>query len=227
MRVFVFLLVLANLVFLAWTQGYLGGDDNPDAARLGQQVAADKLTVLSRDEPPGSRNEASPVKAPPPATMPDPEKCLAWSGLSAADAETVDGALAGERFAGVRRVRHTLAEPSSWWVFIPPLANKAEADRKAGELKKLGVPEYFVIQDAGPNRFAISLGIFSSEQAAEDRLAALRAKGVRSAKAGPRGSARSELQTVEASGPETLLDAAREAVAAALPAVKTAACGKE
>lgn len=220
MRVFVFLLVLANLVFLAWSQGYLGGDDNPDAVRLGQQLAADRLRVVSRDRPP----------APAPASVATPEPvkegCLAWTALSAADADAVDGALAGERFTALRRVRHAVPDGHSWWVFIPPLANKAEADRKAGELKRLGVPEYFVIQDAGPNRFAISLGIFSSEQAAEDRLAALRAKGVRSAKTGPRGSARGELLAVEASGPEALVEAAREAVAAALPAAKTGACGK-
>lgn len=257
MRVFVFLLVLANLVFLAWTRGYLGGSDNPDAARLNQQLAADQLTVVSRDEPPGSRHEppaarneppgprnealgprseapaatatSTPVAAPEaanPAKKPEAEKCQAWTGLSLADADTLDGALAGERFATLRRVRHTIAETTSWWVFIPPLANKVEAEKKTGELKRFGVPEYFIIQDAGPNRFAISLGIFSSEQAAEDRLAALRSKGVRSAKAGPRSSARAESLTVDVSGPESQLGAAREAVTAVLPAAKAAACGK-
>jgi hypothetical protein len=222
MRIFVFLLVLANLIFFAWTQGYIGQAESPDAARLSQQFAGDRLRIVSRDQPP-------PVTMPPPPAKkaePEPEKCLAWSGLSAADADAAEAALAGERFATLRRVRHSEPEPAGWWVFMPPQASKAEADKKASELKKLGVTDFFIIQEAGPNRFAISLGIFSSEQAAEDQLKALRAKGVRSARTGQRTVVRSEHVSVEASGPESLLEPAREAVFAALPAVKSAACGK-
>ena len=83
MRIFVFLLVLANLIFFAWTQGYIGQAESPDAARLSQQFAGDRLRIVSRDQPP-------PVTTPPPPAKkaePEPEKCLAWSGLSAADAD--------------------------------------------------------------------------------------------------------------------------------------------
>jgi len=38
-----------------------------------------------------------------------------------------------------------------------------------------------VLQDAGPLRWALSLGVFSTEDAAKAHLEALRAKGVRSA----------------------------------------------
>jgi hypothetical protein len=63
MRALVFLLVVANLAFFAWAQGYLGERENPDAIRLSQQVAAEKLTVLSRDEPPAPRAEVPKPKA--------------------------------------------------------------------------------------------------------------------------------------------------------------------
>ena len=58
--------------------------------------------------------------------------------------------------------------------------------RKAAELKTLAVNEYFVMQDEGPNRWAISLGVFRTEDGARARLAALRAQGVRTAQIGER-----------------------------------------
>lgn len=220
MRALVFLLVVANLAFFAWTQGYLGTRDNPDAARLTQQLAAEKMIVLSRDEPPKSK-AAAPVEQ-----KPVPEKCLAWANLNASLADRLEEVLT-QKFAGLRRARHVIPEASSWWVFIPPLANKADADKKAQELKRLGAPEFFVIQEPGANRFAISLGIFSSESAAEERLEALRTKGVKSAKSARRTVLRPEQITLEVTGPEPMIDAARDAVQSQFADQKTAACGKE
>jgi hypothetical protein len=75
-------------------------------------------------------------------------------------------------------------------VFIPPQTRtddlRQAALRKAGELKKLGVQDYFIVQEEGPYRWAVSLGVFRSEEAAQARLAALRVQGVRSARVGPR-----------------------------------------
>jgi hypothetical protein len=73
-------------------------------------------------------------------------------------------------------------------VFIPPLKTKAEADKKAGEARALGVEDLYVVQDSSAQRFAISLGAFKTEEAANNYLAQLRQKGVRSAAAAPRGA---------------------------------------
>lgn len=224
MRALVFLLVVANLAFFAWAQGYLGQRESPDAIRLSQQVAAEKLSVLSRDEPPAPRAEASKPKAPAVEKKPMVEKCLAWVGLTIAEADRMDAAL-GEKFADLRRTRHVIPESASWWVFIPPLATKADAEKKAAELKKMGAPEFFIIQEPGPNRFAISLGIFSSEQAAEERRESLRTKGVKSARTARRTVTRAEQLSLEATGQEAMVDAAREALQQQLPDIKTAACG--
>jgi hypothetical protein len=251
MRLVVFLLVVANLVFFAWTQGYLGGRDNPDAARLTQQLAADQLIVLSRDQPPGARPEPPAARPEPPAAEAPPPandaadeatkkpiaekisvekisaegKCLAWTALPAADADKLEAIVAGG-YAGLQRTRHVTPETGSWWVFIPPLPSKADADRKASELKRFGAPEFYIVQDAGPNRYAISLGIFSSEQAANERLAALREKGVRSAKVGPR-TGRNEQVAIEVNGPEAMVDAARQAVLKQFPDANPGACGRK
>src|SRR5574343_1537709 len=93
MRILVFLLVGANLVFFAWTQGYLGSRDSPDAVRLTQQLEADKLLVLSRDEPPVPAKPEKVAATEKAADRKIVEKCLAWS-LPQADAERVDACLA-------------------------------------------------------------------------------------------------------------------------------------
>ena len=62
MRVFVFLLVLANLLFFAWARGYLGGVE-PDAMvmRAGSQLRPNQIRIVSNDQPPDEKNRASGV----------------------------------------------------------------------------------------------------------------------------------------------------------------------
>jgi SPOR domain len=71
-------------------------------------------------------------------------------------------------------------------VFIAPQGSRPAAQKKAAELKALAVDDYFVVQEEGPYRWALSLGVFRSEEAAQARLTALRAQGVRSAQVGAR-----------------------------------------
>ena len=66
MKLLVFLLVLGNLLFYAFTAGYFGRPDNPDAGRIEQQVAPDRLRIVSRGEAP-----AVPAKAGAPTPLPD------------------------------------------------------------------------------------------------------------------------------------------------------------
>ena len=146
MRLLVFLLVAANLAFFAWTQGYLGEPENPDALRLAQQLKADQLRVLSRDEAPKS--------APPPAAAaakPAPDKCLVWGGLTAATAEQVESMLV-ERFAGLRRTRHVVPEASSWWIFIPPLTSKTVPAEK-DQSPRASEATAFATSSGVPHRF--------------------------------------------------------------------------
>jgi hypothetical protein len=70
-------------------------------------------------------------------------------------------------------------------VFIPPQGSRQAALKKAAELKSLAV-DYFIVQEEGESRWALSLGVFRSEEAAQARLDMLRDRGVRSAQVGPR-----------------------------------------
>jgi hypothetical protein len=86
------------------------------------------------------------------------------------------------------QVERTVTDAGGYWVYMSPLKNKAEVDRKVRELRDLGVTEFFVVQDTGQWRNAISLGIFRTDEAAQAFRAGLRQRGVRSASVTRRGN---------------------------------------
>ena len=57
------------------------------------------------------------------------------------------------------------------------------------DIKELGVRDYFVVQEEGEHRWAVSLGIYRSEDTAQARLSALRNRGVSDARVGARDNA--------------------------------------
>lgn len=218
MRLLVFILILVNLMFFAWTQGLLGSAADPDALRMSQQLQADRVSVVGRDDPPGEPAAAKAVKT----EKRDTDACVQLSELPLADLGRVEN-LVKEKGAGFRVERGETAAAGSYWVFIPPLPSKAEAERKAGELKRLKVPEFFVIQEPVAYRFAISLGLFSSREAAEARLEELRGKGVRSAKVGER-EGKPTLGWLEISGVEASVDSVRQSATAWAPNARVGTC---
>ncbi|WP_313951163.1 SPOR domain-containing protein [Accumulibacter sp.] len=220
MRIAVFLLLLANLFLFVWTQGYLGAPANPDARRVAQQLLPEKVKIVSRGEE--SRPASKKVEAENVVEKTAAESCQLWSDLTSADAEQIERLLA-DRFAAFKALRHAAGEVSAFWVFIPPLASKEEATRKTTELQQLGVQEFFIVPNGGVSPLAISLGSYRSEEAANARLEALRAKGVKSAKVGER-KGKSSLNALEIRGPEAQAETLREAIAALLPKASPAAC---
>lgn len=220
MRAFVFLLILSNLLFLAWTHGYLGSSSDADALRVQQQLLADRVKIVARDEFPAELVKSDKVAKP--EEKKDAEICFSMSELPEADGLRVEELLAGKW--GTFKAARTVVEASpSYWVFIPPAESKADVDKKVAELKKLNVPEFFVIQEGGPNNRAISLGLFSSKEAASARLEVLRGKGVRTAKVLERNG-KPIAVSLDIVGPEGQADALRQALAELLPESKPTPC---
>lgn len=230
MKTLVFILVLANALFYAYSAGYFGRPDNPDAVRLEQQVAPEHIRIVSRDEAPALKTGDKPsVPAPDPSANATPpaapvaETCLRWPQLGSEGSQMLTSRL-GEKFPAFRISRHTTpGESNGWWVFIPSQGDKAGAERKTAELKQLGINDYFVVSEDGPNHFAISLGVFSSEKGGQDRLNELKNKGVKSAKLSPRPG-KDSLTTVEARGPQTDRAAVIKLAAAAVPKTMALDC---
>ena len=89
---------------------------------------------------------------------------------------------------GAKLAQRRVDENSTWWVYMPPQGSRQAATVKTNELKRLGVEDYFIVQEDPKFRFAVSLGIFRTQDAANGRLEQLRAKGVRTAQVGVRDS---------------------------------------
>lgn len=176
MRTLFLLLLFANAAFFAWSRYVAPPESAADPAPLGRQVEPEKLRIIAaRDLPP----------PPPPKPAAVATQCLEWGSFTLADAPRAEKTL--EPLAlGPRLAQRQTEETAGWWVFIAPQANRPAALKKAAELKGLGIEDYFVVQEEGANRWALSLGVFRTEESAQARLAALRRQGVRSAQAAPR-----------------------------------------
>jgi hypothetical protein len=72
-------------------------------------------------------------------------------------------------------------------VLIGPYVERPEAERKAAEVRRLGVADVAVIENV-QGRF-VSLGVFSNAQGAQARLNEVRGKGVTSARVSERNTA--------------------------------------
>lgn len=191
MRTAFLILVLANLGFFAWWRYGTPPDAAADPAPLARQIDPEKLKIIApKDLPPPAAAKPVAVAPPqPPAPPPEALKCMEWGSFTLADAPRAEKAL--EPLAlGARLAQRRTEETAGWWVFIPPQTRTANARqaalRKAAELRALGVEDYFIVQEEGQHRWALSLGVFRTEDAARARLAALRTQGVRSAQVGAR-----------------------------------------
>lgn len=201
---FVFwLLAGVNLLVLAIGQGYLGSfrSETREPARLKNQLQAGKLTLLTQEQamapaaPPAADDAATPATAAPAAPAPPPSyACTEVGNFLLADGRRFEAQVAALDL-GDRQSRRNVAgqEISSYMVYIPPQGSKEGADRKAGELKQLGVTNYFIMNEGSPQRWGISLGVFKSENSAQSQLAALNKQGVHSARIAPRYSASKQM----------------------------------
>ena len=176
MRTFVALLLLANLALFAYSRLEHMNEGEPD--RLANQLAPEKLKLLS----PSQVANLGPGKIAQLANV-----CLEWGAFTDAERAAALSALEPLQL-GKQMSQRRLESAPSFWVFIAPLSTKQLAERKVGELKALGLTDYYILND-GPQRNAISLGIFKTEDAATKYHESIRARGVNSARVGPRNQA--------------------------------------
>jgi len=195
MRALFLLLVAINLALYVWPRYYATPDSAADPEPQRREINPASIRLLTGPElaglpvpkpkPVTESARSAAAEAPPPAAAAG--SCLEWGGFAVAEAPRAEKTL--EPLAlGARLSQRRSEETAGWWVFIPPQGNRAGALKKTAELKSLGIEDYFILQDEGKLRWAVSLGVFSSEDAARSRLDALRAKGVRSAQTGERES---------------------------------------
>ncbi len=175
-------LVAANAGLYAYQQGYLETllPEGREPGRAASQLYADKIKLLP----------AAPVAAEEPvvlepaaAKVNDILACTEIGNFDTADAKRFETRLA-DWSLGDRLSRRNVREVARHMVYIPSQGDKDGAEKKSSELRRLGIKDFYVIQDNTELQWGISLGIFKSEEAARTHLATLSQKGVRTARLG-------------------------------------------
>ncbi|OVZ59290.1 hypothetical protein CDO44_11785 [Pigmentiphaga sp. NML080357] len=161
--------------------------DNPVAlASAGpeQAAAAAPASPAAPDSPaPSPPAAAAPTAATRAAGSgsPAPLACVEWGAFSDADL-AIAKKWSTEHLPAARQGTRREPGKQGWMVIVPPLGSAAAAHAAAAQLGRDGIKDFFVIQDGGPFQHAISLGVFSTENAARKQATALQAQGVRNAK---------------------------------------------
>ncbi|AMP07529.1 SPOR domain-containing protein [Collimonas pratensis] len=200
LKLIFWLLLLANAALFAMQKGYLGAlySDGREPARIGKQLQADKIKLVASDAAPAATAAAS-ASAPAPAAAGAPAAadlasvaCTEIGNFSASEARRFSSQLA-ERTPNLKFVRREIQEVASHMVYLPSLGSKEAADKKSDEVRRLGINDFFVIQDSSALRYGISLGIFKTDEAAQKQVASLAKRGLSGAKVGTRSVSSSKV----------------------------------
>jgi hypothetical protein len=105
--------------------------------------------------------------------------CVEFSGVAPADLAQAREAFAAMQL-GDRLMERKVEEITRHWVFIPPAKDRRSAEQAASILRKQGMSDLSIRPDN-----AISLGVFSTEEAARRFLVLVEAKGAKGAQVGP------------------------------------------
>jgi hypothetical protein len=191
-------LLCANALLFAYGRGFLGSFELEarEPARLRNQLAANKLVLLSGAQAQAIAQAATPAETAPDSTagsaaaevavapLPTaaaapPVACVETDAFAAFDARRFETRLARLEL-GTRQTRLTVPyqEVTRHLVYLAPQGGKEGADRRTAELRERGVTNSFVMQDDSPLKWAISLGVFKTEAAARTEQARLTKQGV-------------------------------------------------
>ena len=105
--------------------------------------------------------------------------CVEFAGFTAADLPRARDAFAAFKL-GDRLVERRVEEITRHWVYMPPARERRAAETTMAQLRRQGLTEMSIRPDN-----AVSLGVFSTEDAARRFLVSVEAKGVRGAEMGP------------------------------------------
>jgi hypothetical protein len=217
LRLAVLVLLLANAGYYAWSHGLLRGlglapavESEPE--RMREQIEPQNLRVL----PPAS-GASMPAPPPAPASAPaqaaGPAACLQAGLFDARQAEALRAALA------VLPEESWTLEPVSvtgrWMVYMGRFPDEETAAKKRAELRAINIP---YDRPGAALEPGLSLGRFSTEEAAQRGLSQLTNQGVR--------TARVVVERSEAQGFMLRLPAADAALRARLDGLQPALAGK-
>lgn len=177
LRWMVGVLLLANGLFFAWSQGYLRAYGfaptvQSEPQRVQQQIQPQALVLLNTQDLKKAEAQA--------LDDAKPKECLQWGPLDDAQAAHLRASLQASTLAADAWQLNTVAVPERWAVYIGKFANPQALDKKRAELLAMAIK-------SDPTSAAhlapgLSLGRFDSEASATEDLNRLRKLGVRTAR---------------------------------------------
>jgi len=105
--------------------------------------------------------------------------CVEFAGVAPAELAQARQSFAAMQL-GDRLVERRVEEITRYWVFVPPARDRRTADQTAANLRGRGISDISIRPD-----LAISLGVFSTEDAARRFLSLVEAKGAKGVQMGP------------------------------------------
>lgn len=176
LRFFVLLLLLANGAYFAWSQGHLASLGwmpavQSEPQRLQAQIKPEAIRLLSPAE-------IKRVEALAAAPAPKAAECLQSALLDTNQANAVKAAMAKLPTSAFSLQEAT--EPARWIIYMGKYANADALAKKKAELRDLGI-SYETLKNPSLEP-GLSIGVFASQTAANEGLAQMARRGVRTAK---------------------------------------------
>lgn len=180
LRLLVLVLLLANALYFAWTQGLLASyglapASQAEPQRLAQQLRPEAMQLMEAGDAPPADTVTTGAAALPAPTA----ECLQAGPFTEAQASALRPRLQTGLPTGSWSLESRV-EPERWIVHMGPYPDEEAVAKKREELRQLGVAFEALLDPAlGPG---LSLGHFGSRADADRALASAAQRGVRTAK---------------------------------------------
>ena len=184
LRFALFVLLIANAGYLAWSQGWMATlgwapSVQSEPYRLQQQVRPEVLSIAQPNTPsPVTTATTAPID-PPEEILPEVTQCLQSESMDEAQSQNLQNALRSSDLPtdSWEIVQNQVS--GRWMVYIGKFSNDAMLDKRRAELRSRKI----AYDRAGGNlEPGLSLGRFSSEEAATRELGNMLNQGVRGAR---------------------------------------------
>ena len=183
-------LLLANAGYFVWTQGWLAPYGlaparQSEPERLAQQIRPEAMQLLAEAPAPpvkSASQPAEPVQTPPVAApLPAPQvQCLQTGPFTEKQVTALDRRLQAAALPSGSWVFESPPGAVRWIIYLGRYISEEALGRRRDRLKQLGLP--FETPVSAQLRPGLSLGGFGSREEAENALAQLSDRGLRSAK---------------------------------------------
>ena len=181
MRLLVWLLVLLNVGLLAYFNMDLIA---PKPAAADRSIQPERLKILSEKDLEAMHKVVAPepelVAQTSALVVQASSSCYKWGNFTKTNLPAAQVVLVRLGLQSVINQEAGTGEDKRFWVYYPPLKSAVLAQKKADEIRTMGVDELFIVQDS-QWRNAISFGLFQDEQLASALLNDLMSKGVKGA----------------------------------------------